>query len=117
MATIATVDASEFDGKVARAPTAVVDFYQESCAPCRALEPRLERIAGEFPDVPTYRVDIDKDLEVARRLRVKSLPTLLLMRNGAESARLDGLIRDEQIRELFGSAKQRDRTSAPGGGE
>lgn len=88
-------------------PSALLDFYQATCSPCRTLEPRLERIVGEFPEVPTYRVDIDQDLEAARRFQVRSLPTLLLLRGGAEAARLDGLIRDEQIRELFESARAR----------
>lgn len=85
----------------------VIDFYQATCAPCRMLEPHLERVAAAFSGVPTYRVDIDRDLDIARRFGVKSLPTVLLIEDGAEVARLDGLIREEQLRAMFEEANAR----------
>ena len=63
-----------------------LDFYQASCPPCRALEPRLERMARQYKNrLPVYRVDIDRDLPVAERFGVKSIPTILLVRGGREA--------------------------------
>lgn len=73
-------------------------FYQASCPPCRALEPRLERAARQYQDrLPVYRVDIDRDMPVAERFGVKSIPTILVFRSGKEVARLDGLTTDRDL--------------------
>jgi len=81
---------------------AVLDFYQASCPPCRVLEPRLGRVAGEYAGrVPVYRVDIDRDMPVAERFKVMSIPTLLIIRDGREVERLDGLITEADLRAAF----------------
>ncbi len=106
MANIQTVIADDIDSKVLKAPGAVVlDFYQASCAPCRALQPRLERFAERYNGrVPVYRVDLDRDMKVAERFGVKSIPTLIVFHAGKELNRLDGLIRDEDLTAAFDAA-------------
>ncbi len=100
---IQTVTGDDVESKVLRSPgAAVLDFYQASCPPCRVLEPRLERVAGEYTGrVPVYRVDIDRDMVVAERFKVMSIPTLLILRNGREVGRLDGLITEADLRGAF----------------
>jgi thioredoxin len=95
--------ASELEMEVLKAPEAVaLDFYQASCPPCRALGPRLERVARQYQDrLPVYRVDIDRDMPVAERFGVKSIPTILVFRSGREVARLDGLITDQELTTAF----------------
>ncbi len=103
MATIEPLTASELESKVIEAPGPVaLDFYQASCAPCRALEPRLERVAQQYANrLPVYRVDIDRDLAVAERFGVSSIPTVLILRAGKEVERLDGLIREADLAAAF----------------
>jgi thioredoxin 1 len=76
----------------------LLDFWQHSCAPCRALEPRLEHLAqrraGEFSG---YRIDVDTNQTTPAAFQVQSIPTLVLLRDGHEVARLDGLIRDADL--------------------
>lgn len=76
----------------------LLDFWQASCAPCRALEPRLkqlgERRGNEFTG---YRVDVDADPDTPAQFDVLSIPTLVLLRNGREITRLDGLIHDTDL--------------------
>ncbi len=80
----------------------LLDFYQATCAPCRALEPRLERFARQHRDqIEVYRIDIDHNPESPREHAVMSIPTLILLRDGTEIARLDGLIRDEDLEALL----------------
>ena len=103
MATIQLLSTSELPSKVlqARGPV-VLDFYQATCPPCRALEPRLERVARDYTGrIAVYRVDIDEDSTVAERFRINSLPTVLVLRDGAEAERLDGLVTEKQLREAF----------------
>ncbi len=51
-----------------------------------------------------YRVDIDRDLPVAQRFGVMSIPTVLVLRAGKEVARLDGLITEDDLRAAFDRA-------------
>lgn len=79
-----------------------VDCYQASCPPCRTLEPRLERLAQQYLGrLPTYRVDVERDMAVAERFRVQSIPTVLILREGKEVERLDGLITDDDLKAAF----------------
>jgi thioredoxin 1 len=103
MGSIETITSGEIQPKVLEAPGPVaVDFYQESCPPCRVLEPRLERVAGRYEDrLPVYRVDVDRDLPVAESFGVMSLPTVLVLKGGEEVERLDGLIKEDDITAAF----------------
>ncbi len=78
----------------------LLNFWQASCAPCRALEPRLEQIAhrrsGEFLG---YRIDVEANPDVAGDFDVQSIPTLILLRDGREVTCLDGLIRRRDVEE------------------
>lgn len=103
MAVIQTLTAEELESKVlqARGPVAL-DFYQGSCPPCHVLEPKLKRVARGYKGrVAVYRVDIDRDMPVAQRSGVMSIPTVLIFHGGKEIARLDGLITEADIREAF----------------
>ncbi len=51
-----------------------------------------------------YRIDIDRDMPVAERFVVKSIPTVLVFRDGREVARLDGLITDHALTAAFDRA-------------
>jgi thiol-disulfide isomerase/thioredoxin len=64
----------------------LLDVDQGSCAPSRALEPRLEAFARRHPgDVRVMQIDIDQDPDAAQRYGVQSLPTLLLFAEGRKS--------------------------------
>lgn len=106
MAGIASIRSEDIEPKVRQAPGPVaLDFYQASCAPCRTLEPRLERVAAQYAGkLPVYRVDIDRDLDVAKSFHVASLPAVLVVKAGREVVRLDGLIKDQDLREAFEKA-------------
>lgn len=103
MPIIETLESGDVQSRVlqARAPVAL-DFYGESCPPCRALDPRLERVAQRFEGrLPVFRVDAERDLSVAEGFGVTSLPTVLVFRDGREVERLDGLIKEDDLASAF----------------
>ncbi len=89
---IETVDEARLDALRSQPGLLVIDFWQESCPPCRALEPKVVTFAECHSEVTVVRVDIDTDLQVAQRLDVMTIPTVLVLRDGHEVGRLDGLI-------------------------
>lgn len=103
---IETITSGEIEPKVLRNPGPVaLDFYGDSCPPCHALEPRLERVAGRYEGrLSVYRVDVERDLSVAESFGVTSLPTVLVLRDGEEIDRLDGLIKEADLTAAFDRA-------------
>src|SRR5690606_20693886 len=83
MATVKT-DSSTFQTDVLQASEpVVVDFWAEWCGPCKMIAPALEEIAGElYGKVKIAKVNIDENPDLATRYGVRSIPTLLLFKNG-----------------------------------
>lgn len=61
----------------------VVDFWEPSCNPCKLLEPLLVEVSKKYVGVLKFaKVDVRSHLELASQYGVRSIPTLLLFRNG-----------------------------------
>ena len=58
----------------------IIDFYADWCPPCRKLSPLVEEIAKEYKGkIVVYKVDTDKEKELAQSLGITNLPTLLFI--------------------------------------
>jgi thioredoxin-like negative regulator of GroEL len=68
--------------------TVLVDVWGPDCKPCLALEPEVERMAEERPDLRVAKLEAPKARRVCIDLKVQGLPTFLLFRDGEEVARL-----------------------------
>ena len=79
-----TVTASNFDDVVLKSDKMVlVDFWAEWCQPCKALMPVLEQIANEMDGKITIaKLDVEADTDIAQKYQIRSLPSLLLFRDG-----------------------------------
>jgi thioredoxin 1 len=83
MSTLAAVTDETFAAEVLAAPgTVVVDFWAVWCPPCRALEPILEQLAAQHPDLTVVKLDADHNEETVMRYQALSLPTLKVFRGG-----------------------------------
>jgi len=57
---------------------AIIDFYADWCPPCRELSPLVEEIANEYKGkIVVYKVNTDKEKELAQSIGISNLPTLL----------------------------------------
>jgi thioredoxin len=58
----------------------IVDFYADWCGPCKMIAPFLEQLATEYADqIYIYKVDVDKEQELAEIFGIQSIPTLLFV--------------------------------------
>ena len=61
----------------------LLDFYADWCGPCRMVAPILHEIAEERPDVIVGKINVDDEPGLAEAFGVYSIPTLVVMKNGA----------------------------------
>lgn len=86
------VTQEDFDRTVlgAQAPV-LVDFYADWCAPCRMVAPFIDQLAGEHAGkLLVAKVDTDRAPDVAMRYGIRSIPTIIVFRDGAEMERSVG---------------------------
>jgi thioredoxin 2 len=78
----------------------LVDFWAEWCGPCRMLAPTIEQLAGELDgQARVAKLNIDENPRLASRFNVRSIPTMIIFKDGREVDRLVGLMTKGQIRQ------------------
>ena len=98
MANIAQLTTETFEDSIAGDVPVLVDFWAEWCAPCRAVAPILEEIAAEKAErLRVVKLNVDENPDVAQRLGILSIPTLILFSKGQEQARVVGARAKEQL--------------------
>ncbi len=91
----------EFDEKVSTGKV-LVDCYANWCGPCKMLAPIIEELSGEIDNYTFYKLDVDKNEEIARKYGIMSIPTLLLFEDGELKDKLVGFKNKEELEKILG---------------
>ena len=81
MATLALTK-DNFKDAIERGGMVFIDWWAEWCGPCKAFAPVYERVAEENPDITFAKIDTDKEQELAAAFGIRSIPTLMIFRDG-----------------------------------
>ncbi|MGA8903898.1 MAG: thioredoxin [Candidatus Bathyarchaeia archaeon] len=80
----------------------VVDFWAGWCGPCHVMAPILRTLAKEFEEQVIFaKVDVDNNRDLAAQFNIRSIPTLVLIRNGKEWDRLTGVKSRSDLRKVI----------------
>ena len=96
------INNSNFEMEVMNSEKKVlVDFWAPWCGPCQMVLPIVEEIAAERPDIKVCKINVDENPELAKRFRVMSIPTLVVMEKGEIVSRSVGAKSKDAIEEML----------------
>jgi thioredoxin 1 len=94
-----TITDANFENEVIKSDIPVlIDFWATWCGPCKAIAPIVEDLAREYDGkVKVGKVDVDDNQQTAIKYGIRSIPTLLIMKNGQVNDMIIGAVPKVQI--------------------
>ena len=91
---------ANFSDQVLQSPVPVlIDYWAEWCAPCKAMAPILDELAGDYAEQLRFaKVNVEQHPQLARQYGVRSQPTMMLFKNGAVEAQKVGAMSKSQLK-------------------
>ena len=94
---------AEFDAAIAKG-TCFIDFYATWCGPCKRLSPILEELASEYNgQINFYKIDVDKEQELAAVFGIQSIPMVLLIPKEGKPYVVQGLRPKAELKQAIDS--------------
>jgi len=92
-----------FDADVTNNEKAVlIDFWAEWCGPCKMIAPLLDEVADEYADnLAIVKLNVDENPNTAQKFSIRSIPTLILFKDGAVQAQKLGAMSRSQLTEFI----------------
>lgn len=95
----------DFDEAVGAEHLTLVEFYTDSCIPCKQMSPILGDIEDDYEGrVTVFKVNANFDAVLAERFEVMASPTLVLFKDGAEIDRKTGILKKPVLSEWLDAA-------------
>lgn len=108
MPSVSIVELSDsvFDSEVLQSEKPVlVDFWAPWCGPCRALAPVIDEISNDFSEtVKVGKVNVDENPEISMKYGIRSIPTLIVFKNGEVFEQVIGAVPKSEIEKVLEKA-------------
>ena len=80
----------------------LVDFFAEWCGPCKTMAPILKDVKTQLQDNATIiKIDVDKNPEVASIYQIRSVPTLIMFKQGKPVWKQSGVVPTQELIKIF----------------
>ena len=99
MSNVIELNDSNFESEVVKSDKPVlVDFWAEWCGPCKMIAPSVEKISEEYSDkLKVGKLDVDSNPNISSTFGIRSIPTLLIFKNGTPVDQIVGAVSKDVI--------------------
>jgi thioredoxin 1 len=97
------ITADEFEDKLTASQFVIMDFSSPGCAPCKRVAPLLTELVEEMSDVDisACEVDVSENVEIAQKLMVLGVPTIIIFKDGREIKRFNSVPKKDKIKKVM----------------
>lgn len=100
-----TENMGKFSDIIRSSTPVFVDFYATWCGPCQTMMPIIDAIKNEYGNkLRVLKVDVDKNLDASQKYKVRSVPTLILFKNGEILWRGSGMHSKSDLKKILQKA-------------
>ena len=76
-----------------------IDLWADWCGPCKMMAPHFSQVAAQNPSVIFAKIDTEASPRLSQAFNIRSIPTLVLMKNSTELARMSGALRATEMQQ------------------
>lgn len=86
----------------------IIDFWAPWCGPCQSFKPIFEKAAEKYPEVVFGKVNTEDEQKLAMHFSIRSIPTIMVIRDQIEVFFQPGVLQEAQLHELVNKVKELD---------
>ncbi len=89
---------SKYNNLIKGEKPTLIDFYADWCAPCKTMSPILSKVKSKMGNRATIiKINVDKNKAISNKHNIRSIPTLILFKNGRQVWRKSGVVQAKEI--------------------